>query len=228
MSSYHINILNKLCIAAKKSLINQQLAAVILKGPKIVSKLLCNTYRNTCRGYKCGSLHAEANAIINYYNKSLSFDKNKGWCLLSEEGNKKSKLNILVVRINKMGDTCNARPCYNCLNLMKIVGIRKVYYSVSSTQIICEKVKDMVSIDSSSVTQYIDILYNNTQTNTSTTYFENLLIKYFPSKIKKKNLEIFIQYNFSNVLPDHKIIIIKNNIQFINSSKILILKSLII
>lgn len=227
MPPYNINIINKLCSEAKKSLINQQLAAVILKGTKTVSKPLCNTYRNTCRGYKCGSLHAEANAIINYYNKTLSYDKNKGW-LLSNELCKKTKLNILVIRINKMGETCNARPCYNCLNLMKKVGIRKVYYSVSSTQIICEKVKDMVSIESSSVTQYLDILYSNMPNKTITKYFENLLIKYFPSKIKKKNLEIFIQYNFSNVLPDHKIIIINNNIQFIDSSKILIFKSLII
>lgn len=79
MSQINTNILNRLCLEASNSLIDQQLAAAILKGNKIISKPVCNSPRNTCRGASFGSLHAEANAIINYYGKSLFFDRKKGW-----------------------------------------------------------------------------------------------------------------------------------------------------
>lgn len=80
MSQINNSILNRLCLEASKSLIDQQLAAAILKGNKIISKPVCNSPRNTCRGACFGSLHAEANAIVTYFGKSLFFDKNKGWC----------------------------------------------------------------------------------------------------------------------------------------------------
>ena len=70
----------------------------------------------------------------------------------------------MVVRVNKLGDICNARPCYNCLDMMKAVGIRKVYYSISPNEIICEKVKDMISIQASMVDKNVDNIkssYNN-------------------------------------------------------------------
>ena len=75
------NIFNSLRIEANKSLIDQQLAAAIIKGKKMISKPCCNTIRGICRGNCVGSLHAEANAIINYYGRELSFDKKNGWIL---------------------------------------------------------------------------------------------------------------------------------------------------
>jgi hypothetical protein len=77
-----MHILDILCNEAKNSVIQQQLAAVIIKGKKMVSKPCCNSQRNTCRGVAMGSLHAEARAIVNYFGRSLTFDKGKGWCLL--------------------------------------------------------------------------------------------------------------------------------------------------
>ncbi len=76
------SLLNKLYTEAQKSVIDQQLAAAIVKGGKMVSKPCCNSPRNTCRGHCCGSLHAEAHAILSYYGKSLSFDRKRGWCFL--------------------------------------------------------------------------------------------------------------------------------------------------
>ena len=82
------SLLNKLYTEASKSVIDQQLAAAIIKGGKMVSKPCCNSPRNTCRGNFSGSLHAEAHAILSYYGKSISFNKKHGWCFLS---NKKIK-----------------------------------------------------------------------------------------------------------------------------------------
>jgi len=138
------------------------------------------------------------------------------------------KLDIVVVRINKFGYTCNARPCYYCLNMMNMVGIRKVYYSVSPTKIICESVKDMVSIEISSVYKYIEKLNGNIYVDEPIKYYEHLLKKLFPSIIKKYNLEQFINYNLVNVLPNHKIIIQTNTVLILNTDNEIIIKSKII
>lgn len=71
-----------LCTEALRSQIDQQLAAAVTRGSKMVSRPCCNSPQNTCRGSSCGSLHAEARAIVTYFGRSLSFDKKKGWCFL--------------------------------------------------------------------------------------------------------------------------------------------------
>jgi hypothetical protein len=81
MSSSKGNLINILYHEAQKSLIDQHLAAAITKGNKILSKPCCNSVQNCCRGNCFGSLHAEARAIVNYFGRSLSFDKKNGWCL---------------------------------------------------------------------------------------------------------------------------------------------------
>lgn len=85
---------------------------------------------------------------------------------------------------------------------MKIVGIKKVYYSVSPDMIVCERVKDMISIQASSVTKMIYRKYYNAPEN-STTFFKNLLIDLFPKEIKKNNFEYFIEHNLKFVLPEY-------------------------
>ena len=107
------------------------------------------------------------------------------------------------------GELGNARPCFNCLNIMKIVGIKKVYYSVKPDMIVCEKVKDMISIQASSVTKKIQREYYHAPTDDKT-FFEELLKKLFPTQIKKENLNFFLQHNFKFVLPTHKYSIFKN------------------
>ena len=119
----------------------------------------------------------------------------------------------MVVRVNKLGDICNARPCYNCLDMMKAVGIRKVYYSISPNEIICEKVKDMISIQASMVDKNVDNIkssYNNNFKSSeydNNKYYEKLLIKNFPKTIRQSNLDNFIIHNLVNVLPTYKVII---------------------
>lgn len=88
---------------------------------------------------------------------------------------------------------------------MKAVGIRKVHYSVSATEMVCESVKDMISIQSSSVTKHIEKLNGNCRVDDINKYYEQLLLKYFPPTIRKYNLDSFIRYNLSNVLPTYKV-----------------------
>ena len=201
------NIFSSLRMEANKSLIDQQLAAALIKGKKMITRPCCNTSRGICRGNCVGSLHAEANAIINYYGKALSFDRKSGWIL---DERSRTKLDLVVVRVNKLGETTNSRPCHNCLNMMKSVGIRRVYYSVGPDLVVCENVRDMISIQSSSVDKHIDLL-NNTDYKDHNAYYENLLVKYFPSVIRKYNLDNFIQYNLSNLLPKYQVIIQTKN-----------------
>jgi uncharacterized CHY-type Zn-finger protein len=138
---------------------------------------------------------------------------NTGGVFYQEKNTKFTKLNLMVVRVNKLGDICNARPCYNCLDMMKAVGIRKVYYSISSDNIICEKVKDMISIQASLVDKQVDDIkssYNNnfkSPVYDTNKYYEKLLIKNFPKTIRQSNLDNFIIHNLVNVLPAYKVII---------------------
>ena len=49
---------------------------------------------------------------------------------------------MVVVR-NYKGKLANSKCCEDCINIMKKVGIRKVYYSDKEGNIICEKVNNM-------------------------------------------------------------------------------------
>lgn len=46
---------------------------------------------------------------------------------------------MIVVR-NYKGNLANSKCCADCINIMKLVGIRKVYYSNNKGDIVCEKV----------------------------------------------------------------------------------------
>ncbi len=74
------SICNKLIQEATNSPIQYRLAACVIQNGKIMSGPKCNTARNYCRGVLCGSLHAEARAIVSCFGKSISFDPKNGWC----------------------------------------------------------------------------------------------------------------------------------------------------
>lgn len=82
---------------------------------------------------------------------------------------------------------------------MKEIGIRRVYYSINDN-IICENVKDMVSIESSSVTKLLERQLHRAPIS-DYDYFVDLLRKKLPHSIKRKNLMFFLEHNLSNVLP---------------------------
>lgn len=218
MNNLFIQLQNE---ALKSNMCHQLAACVIIEG-KIINKPYCNCDRNYCRGNIGGSIHAEANALLHYYGRNLKFNKyKKKWYLFN---NSNKKISIIVIRMTKNNNNANARPCQNCLEMMKDLNVNKVYYSTGNgDEIICESVKNMISIQ---LSKYLLVL-----TNKNPDYFENLLIKKFPSEIKEKNLLYFIEHNFKNVLPDCSYVIqYKNNnkiIIFYNKNKKYLLESII-
>lgn len=104
------------------------------------------------------------------------------------------KVDLIVVKIQKTGLLGNARPCMNCLNLMKTVGIKKIYYSILPDKIICEKVRDMVSIHVSRPTKILEKLYRNVPQN-DLEYYKFIIRKFIPDKIKRINLDFLLKYN---------------------------------
>jgi tRNA(Arg) A34 adenosine deaminase TadA len=201
-------IIRQLYEVANKSMVDQQLAAALLKSNKLITKPCCNIPNNF------GSIHAEANAISTFFDKYIG------------KINTKKKYNLIVIRKNQCGGTCNARPCYKCLDMMKIYGIKKVYYSIGNDEnIICENVKDMISIHSSSVTKFFDKC-NDVPLHE---YYEHLLKVKFPSEVKLYNLELFINYNLLNVLPNYKVKIVKNKyITIINNKNLIIVEAILV
>jgi len=55
---------------------------------------------------------------------------------------KARRIDMIVVRKYK-GVCGNSKCCADCIKMMKLVGIRKVYYTTDSGDIICEKIKDI-------------------------------------------------------------------------------------
>jgi len=109
--------------------------------------------------------------------------------------------------------------------MLKVCNIKKVYYSTPEG-IVCERVKNMVSINASSISRYIEKkLYNAPQDDTE--YYKRLLKQKFPKEINRSNLNYFLEYNLNNVLPHFKYKITKYKIIFYDSNNIFILSSII-
>lgn len=111
----------------------------------------------------------------------------------------KKNIDLIVIRRKSDGNLGNARPCHNCLDMMKAVGIKRIYYSTDDG-IIKETVNHMVSIHSSSVTKQIERLYKDAPAD-DYSYYKDLLIKKVPDIIRFKNFKKFIKNDFYNVLP---------------------------
>ena len=199
-----ISVFPRLIEVASKSTIKCQLAAAIMKGVKLISRPCSNISRNMCRGQAGGSLHAEAHAILDYFGKELKYSQKTSSFYVEE--NKKIKCDLIVIRINSEEKLCNSRPCYNCLDMMRAVGIRKVYYADNNENIICENVKDMVSINTSSVMKMIHRIKFETKIS-DMDISEKLLKSLFPDVIKKINFYYFMEYDFQFALPKHRYIV---------------------
>jgi hypothetical protein len=89
MSKNFSNIIPSLITEAQTSTINHQLAAVVVKGTKMIGKPCANSERNSCMGQQCGSLHAEAKAILIHFGKDMFFSEKNGWCYQPREGKKR-------------------------------------------------------------------------------------------------------------------------------------------
>lgn len=100
-----------------------KVGAVIFDGKRIISsghnkKGICSRIHPKYQNDR-DSVHAEQNAII----------KVKDWVTLSGTS-------MIVVRLNKSGHMSMGYPCKMCLNMMDHVGIKEVYYSDYSGEIL--------------------------------------------------------------------------------------------
>jgi len=138
--------------------------------------------------------------------------------------NNVKKLDLLVMRVTKIGDIGNARPCHNCLKMMKDIGIKKVFYSTGENEkIVCEHVRNMVSIQSSSVTRFL-----NSQSRDYDTYYKKLLLDLFPPQIKNENLVYFVNYNLKMIFPNYQINIKTGYVFILDDSNMILIKSQLI
>jgi deoxycytidylate deaminase len=112
------SIINAAIKEAEKSTYNYQMGAVIFKGKKVISvgynKGFAWSRKLHPRFKKWNtSIHCESAAILNARQDLKGAD-------------------ILVVRVNKNGEYRNARPCKHCLMYISYVGIRRVFFSIST------------------------------------------------------------------------------------------------
>jgi hypothetical protein len=57
-----------------------------------------------------------------------------------------SQISIIVIRVGPMDDLKMSKPCSKCAEIMKKLGIKKVYYSTGEKEIYkCEKIKNLVA-----------------------------------------------------------------------------------
>ena len=96
----------------------------------------------------------------------------------------------MVVRADVNGNLVNARPCYQCTLMMKDLGIHKVYYSIDN-MIVCEKVADMISINSSNMWRRVDMTQNGAPTD-MIEYYRKIINK-MPHRTKRRNVDHFIR-----------------------------------
>lgn len=233
-------ICDKLIQEANNSPIQYRLAAGIIQNGKLVSQPKCNDNRNYCRGHFCGSLHAEARVIVSHFGMSINYDNKNGWRFEGHNEKKFKKYDILVIRISRSNlssmdnKLVNSRPCQHCLDMMKSIGIRRVYYTDDSGKIIFENVKDMISIHTSKIGQCFDITNKTGKTNRlidqklidQSAYYDDLIRKKIPSVIKEINYKYFIDYNFktiaSNYTIDSKIESGYMRVKIINSNNVIL------
>ena len=55
---------------------------------------------------------------------------------------KTSRLDLYVVQVDQSGNLRSSRPCGHCMNVIKLLGIRRIFYSQNDGTIAKERVSD--------------------------------------------------------------------------------------
>lgn len=113
-----------------------------------------------------------------------------------------------MVRADADGNLVNARPCYHCTLMMKNLGINKIYYSIDNC-IVCEKVAQMISINSSNTTRCVDMTHSYAPTNI-VAYYRTIINK-MPHYTKRHNVNCLIRC-IQNEIKDCDYTITKNKL----------------
>ncbi len=141
-----------------------------------------------------------------------------GGALNQGKERKAKKYDICVIRTDKRCDDSvnlvNARPCQHCLEMMKNVGIRRVYYSNDTGEIVSETVRDMFSLHTSNVMMKYDLNsrktsnkdFVNDKTINVIKYYDSVLKKKLPDTLKKENFEHWFNYDLKNMVLSYTIV----------------------
>lgn len=123
-----VGILNQAIKEASMSKAKVKVGAVIFKGKKIIS-----SGHNDIRHHRIhpkyqdypNALHAEQDALI-----GIDWNNVRG-------------CSIIVIRVNPTGKLAESRPCDKCYELLKYVGIKKIFYSCPTGEILSCLLKDL-------------------------------------------------------------------------------------
>lgn len=203
-------LVRNLYCEAEESTLQHRLAAAVVQNNKQLSSSCCNVDRNLCRGKYTPSVHAEARALLSYYGNKIYYSKYRGWCFYDEDYRAR-KINIMVIRVNRNGNLANSRPCRGCCKMMRDLGVKRVHYSSGKGhEIVTENVRDMLSIQDSSSSKHFARMIHKYPKN-DTDYYKYILKRDAPKIIKRTNLENFIRFNLSELLPNCKYDFITKN-----------------
>lgn len=81
---------------------------------------------------------------------------NKAKSLLRCGKIKKNKMNLIVLRVNKLGNLCESAPCFHCtkeLSQNEVIQIDKLYFSRSDQTITCIKFDNWVASGKSHISK---------------------------------------------------------------------------
>jgi hypothetical protein len=54
-------------------------------------------------------------------------------------------MNIIIIRYNSNGQLMSSKPCRDCIELLKTIGIQRIYYSNDNHKIVCERLDTISS-----------------------------------------------------------------------------------
>lgn len=139
-----ISLVDTLLCKCKQSPVNLKHACAIMKGNRIIT-IATNTHRNSWKNQPVFGLHAEQQAIVQFLtmmnlSSHLYVNNRCEWTCRDSRVKRCMKKYTLVVIRDRLN---NSKPCQQCCQLMREVGIRKVIYSNSNNEMVNEYVRDM-------------------------------------------------------------------------------------
>jgi deoxycytidylate deaminase len=138
----HIRILRNL--AKKSNLVSRHAAMLFTKKEFYFGY---NTSRSYIDGILKPTLHAEMDVLKRYARKNTK-------SLVNSNVLKRKKCSILVIRINKDDELVNSKPCSSCMEHMRSINIKSVYYSDDDGDIVMLDLNDPCMM-SSGYRQYL-------------------------------------------------------------------------
>lgn len=150
-ATYCANLLKE---AAQLSTLPKRHSAIIYARGKLLVK---EAYNSTNGSGKPLSMHAEQHALINLlkmcgnknarqffdFSKPLEESKKKSLGKIISNMNLPNKMKLVVVRIDARGAFVQSRPCNNCIDYLRLFGVKNVIYSSETGEFIQEKVDIM-------------------------------------------------------------------------------------